>query len=224
MYRGMPTLSEEILGWRTGHRHVAGVDEAGRGPMAGPVVAAAALLDPQFARQWWSELRDSKRISARQRSRLSRLLREDAAVGVGHASHDEIDNLGLLEATRQAMLRAVEALPCRPDLLLIDAVALPDRAGTAGGGPGWSQRSLIRGDALCASIAAASIVAKVERDGLMDEFDTTYPEYGFAQNRGYCTPAHLRALADHGPSPIHRRSFAPVRDHLAGLISPLPPC
>lgn len=214
-YRGAPTLSEEIRGWRAGYRHVAGVDEAGRGPMAGPVLAAAAVLDPQFGARWWSELRDSKLIGGRRRAELAQRLRESAAIGIGQASHTEIDELGVLEATRQAMLRAVAALPCRPDLLLIDAVSLPSDAGPGGGATGWDQRSLIQGDSLSASIAAASIVAKVERDCLMDEFDQAYPVYGFARNRGYCTPEHLSALARHGPCPIHRRSFAPVRDYLA---------
>lgn len=221
-YRGIPTLNEEIRAWRGGYRHVAGIDEAGRGPMAGPVVAAAVILDPQFAARWWSELRDSKLISGRRRAHLAQRLRESVAFGAGRASHDEIDGLGLLVATRRAMLRALEALPCRPDFLLIDAVSLPEEVGPArrsppdGGpsGPAWAQRALIHGDALSVSIAAASIIAKVERDRLMDEYDQTYPVYGFARNRGYCTPAHLRALAQHGPCPIHRRSFAPVRAYL----------
>jgi ribonuclease HII len=204
IYRGFPTLNEEIRAWRGGHRHVAGVDEAGRGPMAGPVVAAAVILDPQFAAAWWCELRDSKQLTARRREELGRRLRESAAFGVGSASHEEIDSLGLLEATRQAMLRALAALPCRPDLLLIDAVKLP-------GHDGWAQRSIIHGDALVVSVAAASVLAKVERDRLMDEYDGSYPLYGFSHNRGYCTAGHLRALSEHGPSPIHRRSFAPVR-------------
>ncbi|MCH7717838.1 MAG: ribonuclease HII [Chloroflexi bacterium] len=174
--------------------------------MAGPLVAAAAVLDPQFAAAWWSELRDSKALSAAQRARLAGLLCENAAVGVGLASHGEIDDLGLSEATRQAMLRALDALPRRPDFLLIDAVSLPEGAGP--------QRALVHGDAICVSIAAASIVAKVERDRMMDEYDRTYPEYGFAHNRGYVTPDHLRALEQHGPCAIHRRSFAPVRRYL----------
>ena len=204
IYRGLPTLNEEIRAWREGHRHVAGVDEAGRGPMAGPVVAAAVILDPQFAAVWWSELRDSKQLPARRRERLARGLRESAAFGIGAASHDEIDGAGLIEATRRAMLRALAALPCHPELLLIDAVRLP-------GDEGWAQRSIIHGDALVLSVAAASVLAKVERDRLMDEYDGSYPLYGFSRNRGYCTPGHLRALEEHGPSPIHRRSFAPVR-------------
>ncbi len=206
-YRGFPTLSEELRAWREGHRHVAGVDEAGRGPMAGPVVAGAVILDPQFAASWWSELRDSKLLTARRRQQLARRLRENAAFGIGAASHEEIDGLGLVEATRQAMLRALAALPCRPDLLLIDAMRLPQQGG-------WQQRSIIHGDALAVSVAAASVLAKVERDRLMDEYHGSYPVYGFSRNRGYCTPEHLRALAEHGPCPIHRRSFAPVRARL----------
>lgn len=211
MFRALPTLSEEIRAWRTGSRHVAGVDEAGRGPMAGPVVAAAVVLDPQFARQWWSELRDSKALTARQRSRLALQLREDGAFGWGLATHEEIDALGVVPATHRAMLRALAALSCRPDLLLIDAVTLPGVAVT--------QRALIHGDALSISIAAASIIAKVERDRIMDEHDATYPAYNFARNRGYCTADHMRALAEHGPCPIHRRSFAPVREYLDGRRS-----
>ncbi len=206
-YRGFPTLSEELRAWREGHRHVAGVDEVGRGPMAGPVVAGAVILDPQFAASWWSELRDSKLLTARWRQQLARRLRESAAFGIGAASHEEIDRLGLVAATRQAMLRALAALPCQPDLLLIDAMRLPQEGG-------WEQRSIIHGDALVLSVAAASVLAKVERDRLMDDYHYSYPVYGFSHNRGYCTPEHLRALAEHGPCSIHRRSFAPVRARL----------
>jgi len=203
MFRAVPTLSEEIRCWRAGYRHVAGLDEAGRGPMAGPVVAAAVVLDPHQGALWWSELRDCKLLTALRRERLGALLREHAAVGVGAASHDEVDAAGLMEATRRAMTRALEALPCRPDHLLLDAISLPNGAGP--------QRSIIHGDALCLSIAAASIVAKVARDRLMDGYAETYPSYGFEHNRGYCTAGHLAALREHGPCPIHRRSFAPVR-------------
>lgn len=212
-YHGAPTLGEELRGWRSGYRHVAGVDEVGRGPMAGPVVAGAVILDPQFAGRWWSELRDSKMLGSSQRAKLAGRLRETAACATGAASHDEVDSLGLLVATRLAMLRALGALPCQPQLLLIDAMALPDVL-AAESGPAesvWEQRALIQGDALSASIAAASIIAKVERDGMMDEYDGEYPAYGFGRHKGYCTVEHIRALAEHGPCPIHRRSFAPVR-------------
>lgn len=208
-YRGTPTLSAEIRGWREGHRHVAGLDEAGRGPMAGPVVAAAVILDPQFAAVWWSELRDSKLLTAKRREELARRICDSAACATGAAGHDEVDSLGLLEATRQAMLRALAQLPCRPDLLLIDALLLPQAGG-------WAQRSIIHGDSLILSIAAASVLAKVERDRQMDDYDALYPEYGFGHNRGYCTADHQRALERLGPCAIHRRSFAPVRVVLAG--------
>jgi ribonuclease HII len=209
-YRGAPTLSYELDGWRAGFRHIAGLDEAGRGPMAGPVVAGAVILDPELAQVWWSDLRDCKLLTAKQRERLAVRVRDSAAWGIGSAGSEEIDSLGLVEATRQAMLRALDDLGSHPDLLLIDALKLPDVDA------GWSQRAIIHGDALSASIAAASILAKVERDRLMDEFDITYPAYGFAHNRGYCTPDHKRALHAHGPCPIHRRSFAPVRSFLEG--------
>ena len=214
LFRAIPTLSDEIRGWRAGYRHVAGVDEAGRGPMAGPVVAGAVILDPQFAQQWWSELRDSKALTPAQRVRLAQRLYENAAVATGLASHEEIDALGLLAATRQAMLRALAALPRQPDLVLTDAVTLPEKGGPHPHGSSWAQRAIVHGDARSVTIAAASIVAKVERDLLMDEHDRSYPLYGFGHNRGYCTSDHLRALERHGPCPIHRRSFAPVRAYL----------
>jgi ribonuclease HII len=209
-YHGAPTLSAEIHGWREGYRHIAGLDEAGRGPMAGPVVSGAVILDPHMGALWWSELRDCKILSAKQREALDQRLRDTVAWGIGVASNEEIDTIGLIEATRQSMLRALEGLPCKPDLLLIDALALPDIDA------GWSQRAMIHGDALSVSIAAASIIAKVERDRLMDGYHESYPAYGFGHNRGYCTPDHKRALIEHGPCPIHRRSFAPVRSFLEG--------
>lgn len=214
----LPTLSEEIRAWRRGFRHVAGVDEAGRGPMAGPVLAAAVVLDPQFVAQWWSDLRDSKVLAAPRREALAERVRSESAWGVGSAASEEIDRLGLVAATRVAMLRALDSLPCRPDLLLVDAMALPDVVAAASGPAHqvWSQRAIIHGDGSSVSVAAASVLAKVERDRIMDRYDRTYPQYGFGRNRGYCTTDHLRALSQHGPCPIHRRSFAPVRAYLEG--------
>lgn len=208
IFRGIPTLTEELAGWRRGFRHIAGIDEVGRGPMAGPVVAGVAVLDPQFADSWWSELRDSKALTAQQRAALAATLREQVAYGVGRADSYEIDGLGLVPATHLAMRRALAQLPFEPDFLLLDAETLP--------GVEQEQRAIVHGDALCVSIAAASILAKVERDAIMDNYHDLFPEYGFGHNRGYCTKDHIDALNAHGPSPVHRRSFAPVRSYLEG--------
>ncbi len=201
----VPTINAELLAWRKGYRHVAGVDEAGCGPLAGPVVAGAVILEPNRARAWWSELRDSKMLPAPERDRLGSAIRADCAWGIGAASHSLIDRLGLTAARKLAMRLAVAALPCRPDMLLIDAISLPD----------FRHRAIIHGDALCASIAAASIIAKTARDATMEEYHLRFPAYGFNQHRGYATPEHLRALDEHGPCEIHRRRFAPVRASLA---------
>jgi len=201
LFDAVPSLGAEIAAWRRGFRHVAGVDEAGRGPLAGPVVAAAVILDPARVRDWWADLRDSKMLSEPERERLFERIRDDCAWGAGVVSHEEIDAMGLLAATKLAMRIALAALPCRPDLLLIDAESLPE----------YRHRSLVHGDALAASIAAGSIVAKVTRDRIMADYHPAYPMYGFDHNRGYSTPEHLQALEVHGPCAIHRRRFAPVR-------------
>jgi ribonuclease HII len=201
LFTAVPTLNAELSAWRQGYRHVAGVDEAGCGPLAGPVVAGAVILEPGRVRAWWSELRDSKMLCAEDRRRLSDEIRADCAWGVGVASHAFIDEMGLTAARKHAMREAVAALPCRPDMLLIDAVVLPE----------YRHRAIIHGDALVTSIAAGSIVAKVARDAMMTESHEVYPEYGFDRNVGYATPEHKRALDEHGPCAIHRRLFAPVR-------------
>ena len=179
---------------------IAGVDEAGRGPLAGPVYAAAVILDP--ARPI-AGLRDSKALSAGQRERLALEIREcSLAWAVAAADVAEIDALNILQATLMAMRRAVEALAPAPTQALIDGNRVPRLACPA--------RAIIKGDRDVASISAASILAKTARDALLVELHALYPLYGFAQNKGYGTPDHLAALERHGPCPAHRRSFAPV--------------
>lgn len=200
-FTAIPTLNAELTAWRRGFRYVAGVDEAGCGPLAGPVVAGAVILDPNRASTWWSALRDSKMLLEDERERLAELIRAECAWGLGIVSHEEIDAFGLTAARKKAMRMAVEQLPVRPDLLLIDAIRLPE----------YRHRAIIHGDALVASIAAGSIVAKVARDHIMAAYHPDFPHYGFDQNRGYATPEHKRALDERGPCAIHRRLFAPVR-------------
>jgi len=181
---------------------VAGVDEAGRGPLAGPVVAAAVILD---RRRVPKGIDDSKKLGADARARLCREIRAIAHVGVGIATVEEIDEINILWASMLAMERAVAALAIEPAMVLVDGNRCPR----------WDRPSqwVIGGDALCLSIAAASIVAKEERDRIMADYDAHHPGYGWAQNKGYGTPAHLDALARLGPSPLHRRSFAPVAQY-----------
>jgi ribonuclease HII len=186
--------------WRSGFPHVAGVDEAGRGPLAGPVVAAAVVVTPAHRIRGMC---DSKLLTPERREELFVAIHERAlAVGVAIVDHATIDRVNILQATRLAMVDALRRLPIAPDLIITDFVALPDVS--------CPQKNLVDGDARCASVAAASIVAKVTRDRIMLEMDKQFPEYGFAQHKGYATPDHLAALDRHGPCPVHRRSFAGV--------------
>ncbi len=197
-----PDDAFECEAWTRGFRRVAGVDEAGRGPLAGPVVAAAVVL-PRRCRL--DGLRDSKLLSERQRERVyAQLLTVAVDIGVGVVDAGVIDALNILEATRLAMAQAVRYLTPCPDYLLLDAVVLPGIAA--------EQRAVIKGDRLCRSIAAASIVAKVLRDRLMVRAHVRYPQYGFLAHKGYGTAEHLRQLQRYGPCDLHRRSFAPVRE------------
>lgn len=199
--------------WRAlGFRLIAGIDEVGRGPLAGPVVAAAVILPPCDP-DWLDELRDSKQLAARQRERLAGLIRREAlAYGVGAAGVQRIDAIGIAPAAREAMRRALARLAVTPEALLLDAFYLD--------GVPQPQEAIVRGDGRCSAIAAASIVAKVARDAMMDALDRRFPGYGFARNRGYGTAEHLAALERLGPSPVHRRSFAPLRTAFADSMGP----
>lgn len=183
-----------------GFRRIAGIDEAGRGPLAGPVVAAAVILP---WRRPIAGVRDSKVVPPVERERLYyQILQSAVAVGVGMVEPRDIERVNVLQATIGAMEQAVSRLSISPDALLVDAVSLRRLA--------LPQRAVIRGDALSYVIAAASIVAKVTRDHLMDDYHRRYPRYGFRTHKGYGTPAHLDCLARYGPCPIHRRTFRGV--------------
>jgi len=205
-----PTVDEELKLQAAGRCRIAGLDEVGRGCWAGPVVAAAVVLPETALAQpdLLAGVDDSKALSARQRDQLcSRILALADGYGIGAVPAHVVDTHGIVAATRLAMQVALLRLERPADALLIDAVWLE----------GWpcSQRALIRGDATCLSIAAASIVAKVARDRMMVALGRRLPEYGFAAHKGYGTAAHMRALRAHGPSPQHRRSFRPLADYLA---------
>ena len=202
----MPGLVLERQLYQQGFRMVAGVDEAGRGPLAGPVVAAAVILPPDLpeSEPWLALVDDSKRLSPAKRERAVELIQRHAlAFGVAQEDHDAIDRIGILPATVAAMLRAVANLPVQPEYLLLDFVPLRECP--------FPFAPVVRGDSLSYSIAAASILAKVTRDRLLQKSDAVYPGYSFARNKGYPTAQHLAQLQALGPCPIHRRSFAPVR-------------
>ena len=177
--------------------HICGIDEAGRGPLAGPVVAAAVILPKDVP---FFYLNDSKKLSEKRREALFEELQEKAvAIGVGSVSEEVIDEINILQATLLAMRKALDALSPPADLALVDALTLPELK--------IPQISIIKGDAKSISIAAASVIAKVTRDRVMKEMDALYPEYGFAKHKGYGTAAHIAALKKYGPCRIHRRSF-----------------
>lgn len=189
--------------YRKGIRHIAGIDEVGRGPLAGPVTVAAVILPPH----WFAEgLNDSKKVTPKHREVLAeKIHREAEAVSIVSLPPEEIDALNIYEATLMAMYEAVKRLPVQPEAVIVDAMPLHFTVPTV---------SLIHGDARSASVAAASIAAKVHRDHLMDEYDRQYPEYGFAKNKGYGTADHIAAIERYGITPIHRKSFDPVRSML----------
>ncbi|MGB3975832.1 MAG: ribonuclease HII [bacterium] len=200
----MDVLAFERRAREMGYRIIAGVDEAGRGPLAGPVVAAAVVLATDMM---IPGVDDSKRVSPKQRDNLYPIIKKSAsAFGIGLAGVSEIDALNILEATRLAMMRAVAKLSKPPDYLLLDAIVLPALP--------VKQESIVKGDRLSHSIAAASIVAKVTRDKIMNYWDKRYPQYGWSQNKGYATKDHLKAIKIFGPCPLHRKTFRGVCDSL----------
>lgn len=205
---------------KSGYLRVAGIDEAGRGPLAGPVVAACVILPPGCP---YGAYLDSKQLAAARRQELHDELRGNGAiVGVGVVSEAEIDRINILQASLLAMKRSTAGLPCRPDFLLVDGkfpvpVTIP-------------QQPLVKGESKSASIAAASIIAKVTRDAMMAEYHRQFPVYNFKKNKGYPTAEHRRAIREHGPCAIHRRSFKGVREFIVGPNgagdggAPLPRC
>jgi len=204
-------LTFERQHWARGCVRVAGVDEAGRGPLAGPVVAAAVVFDPDFAGRAattsLTHLTDSKKLSAIQRDTFFALLSdagESVQIGIGQADVAEIDRHNILRATHMAMYRAVTALPACPEHILVDGLSVH--------GLPAPTTPIIQGDGKSLSIAAASVIAKVTRDRIMVALDAIYPDYGFAVHKGYGTAFHMQRLLAHGPCPAHRRSFRPVAD------------
>jgi ribonuclease HII len=197
---GLTNSHREIQYASLGFRCIAGLDEVGRGPLAGPVVAAAVVLDPNRVT---AGLADSKALTAARREELFADILKTAQVGIASVSHAEIDAINIRQASLLAMGRALAALPCSPDMALVDGNDPPRLP--------CGVEPIVKGDATVASIAAASIVAKVIRDRLMRRLGLLYPEYGFETNAGYATACHLEALAKHGPCPFHRTSFSPLR-------------
>ena len=203
----LPSFVEEKVHEAQGYRRVAGIDEAGRGPLAGPVVAAAVILPCDMDAPWLNLVRDSKQLSQSRRELLFHHIHEVATgIGIGLVQSEVIDDLGIVKATRLAMKLAIDQLQPPPESLLIDYMSLPEVK--------LPQKGITRGDSLCFSIACASIIAKVTRDHLMVELDRTYPGYRLANHKGYGTREHFACLRRLGPSPIHRRSFKPVKQML----------
>ena len=205
--RCTPSFAEEEKLVMQGYRYIAGVDEVGRGALAGPVVAAAVILPRRFKAAWLRQVKDSKLLTPDKREYLFDHIQEAAiSTGVGIISHRIIDTRNIVRATRLAMKRAIAQLSPAADTLLIDFLSLPEVP--------IPQKGIVNGDGLCFSIACASIIAKVTRDHLMIEMDAVYPGYKLGKHKGYCTEEHVAHLNRLGPSPIHRRSFHPVKEML----------
>jgi len=195
-------IEHELALWKSGFKKIAGVDEVGRGPLAGPVVACACILPKGVV---FHGIKDSKALTARERERLSDFLTShpDVIYALAEVAADEIDKINILQASLLAMKKAVDALSSAPDFVIVDGRDLPLTP--------YAAKAIIKGDAVSQTIGAASILAKVYRDKLMDNFHKKYPQYGFNKHKGYATADHREALATHGPSPIHRKSFGGVR-------------
>ncbi len=194
---------------KEGYRHIAGVDEVGRGALMGPVVAAAVILPQKFRAKWRGRIRDSKQLKPADREYLYGCIREVAvSVGIGVQSNEVIDNIGIAPATRLAMVAAIRQLTPEPHFVLVDYFKIPEMQ--------LPQRGIVNGDGLCFSIACASIIAKVTRDRMVVEMDGEYPGYGFAGHKGYGTRKHIDCLRRMGPCRLHRRSFRPVSE-MAGM-------
>ncbi len=203
--RLIPSFAEERSLEAQGYRLIAGLDEVGRGALVGPVVAAAVVLPHNINAPWRDKVRESKQLGPAIRELLSDLIHKIAiSVGIGIIPHEIIDAHGIIKATRLAMKSAIDQLVPQPQYLLIDYLRLPEVP--------LPQKGITNGDSLCFSIACASIVAKVARDQLMVELDRDYPGYGLARHKGYGTKEHIVCLQRHGPCPVHRRSFRPVRE------------
>jgi ribonuclease HII len=200
----VPGFQFEHALWARGVSRIAGVDEAGRGPLAGPVVAAAVVLQPDLVPEG---IQDSKQLSAKKRDAVLKHILQQAEIGIGEASVEEIDEINILRASHLAMCRAIDALPNRPDHVLVDGNMLPRDLV-------FPATSIIKGDSLSLSIAAASIVAKTRRDAIMWDLAQQYPGYGWETNQGYPTKCHKDALRNLGITPHHRRSFKPVHNML----------
>ncbi|PZC50748.1 MAG: ribonuclease HII [Chloroflexi bacterium] len=200
-----PTWNYENFLNDQGYLFVAGVDEVGRGPIAGPVVSAAVILDAGADHKWYRDINDSKALSAGKREKLATLIKDHAtSFSIASLDSEAVDKMGIVGATKATMLDAILGLGVKPDHVLVDAVTLPEL--------GVPSTSLFKGDTLCKSIAAASIVAKVARDYEMGVWHDIYPMYGFSKHKGYPSREHVSNLNKFGPSPIHRLSFAPVRN------------
>lgn len=204
-------LAKEQELFQNGYNLIGGVDEAGRGPLAGPVVAACVIVNRDFVISGpeLELVRDSKKLSAKQRAKVFTAIKEKAvAVSIGVSDHQTIDRVNILQATFLAMKKAIDQMAISPDYILVDGgLKIPQLE--------LPQEAIKEGDAKIFCIAAASIIAKVSRDYLMTELDKKYPEYNFAQHKGYGTKLHLEKIATHGPCPIHRRSFSPIKEMTA---------